>query len=216
MNGTQRRLIFILAFIFLFAYVPCQAQEEYPTEEEHEWAGENYFGAFEEKFAIPQNPGALVSYRMHRDLYSENEYSFEIFGNSGSKSLSASVKTADGAPLYEQTIALRRKDPSATLETIKSQLKITQIFLNEETCPAISRQYDEFEKLSLETLSSKDRAERKKGVVTITLHPRIHTFKALISGGTMTLTLTDSDNRFVKWAEKTRKAFEICTQPQNK
>lgn len=216
MNGTQSKLTFILAVIFLFSYAPCKAQE-YPTIEENEWADENYFGVFEEKFAIPQNRSSVVSYRMHRDLYSEIEYSFEIFSNSSaSKSLSASVKMADGAPLYEQMIMLRRKDSSATIETIKSQLKITEIFLNEETCPAIRRQNDEFEKLSLETLSAKERANRKKGIVLITLHPRVYTFKARISGGTLTLTLTDSDNSFVKWAEKTRKAFEACTQPQNK
>lgn len=215
MNGTRFRLIFLCAFIFLFSYVPCTAQE-YPTEKEHKWAQKYYFGAFEEKFPLAESSDSLVSYRMYKDLYLEIEYSFEILNDPEKKKRFAIVRMADGAPIYEQMIMIRRKNPSATIKTIKSQLKIKQWRLNEETCPAISRQYDEFNELSLEVLSAQERADQEKGIATITLHPRMHTFRSYVSGGTMLLTLRDSEHPFIKWAEKTRSAFEACAAPQSK
>ena len=132
------------------------------------------------------------------------------------RNVTVTVKVADSVSLYDQIMALHRRNPNASIETIKPQLKIKERQLSEVTCPDVRRQYDEFYRLSLQMLSARDRAEQAKGEFTITLHPRIHTFKAGISGGFLEVVFRESDHPFVKWAEKSRRAFEVCAAKQSR
>lgn len=206
----MKRIKLIIIGICLFAHLPCEAQQ-YPSQEEHDWVGRHFFSVFEEFFPIEERLGFSLGYRSYRDLHTEElEYSFLFNRIIQEKYLTAVVRMADAVSLYDQIMALHRKNPNASIETIKQQLKIKEWRLSEESCPAIRRQYDEFYRLSLTMLSAKDRVEQAKGQYTITLHPRVHIFKADISGGDMQLDLSGSDHPYVSWAEKTRRALEGC------
>jgi hypothetical protein len=199
----------------LLVYQPCQAQ--YPSQEEHNWVGKRFFPVLEQLFPIEERQGFSLGYRSYRDLHTEElEYSFVFNRIVKEKYLTVVLRTADSVSLYDQIMILHRKDKNATIDAIKSQLKIKEWRLSEETCPAIRRQYDEFYRFSLQTLSAKDRAEQAKGEFTIILHPRVHTFKADISGGSMELVLSDFEHPFVQWTERTKHALEACATKQKK
>ena len=216
MKVKRIKLILITVSICFFAHQPCDAQQ-YPSQEEHDWVSSHFFSVFEEFFPIEERLGFPLGYRSYRDLHTEElEYSFVINRILQDKYLTVVVKMADTVSLYDQIMALHRKNPNASIEIIKPQLKIKEWRLSEETCPAIRQQYNEFYRLSLTMLSAKDRVEQAKGEYTITLHPRVHIFKADISGGDMKLVLSGSEHPYVRWAEKTRHAFEACIVKQGK
>ncbi len=113
-------------------------------------------------------------------------------------------------------MALHRKNPNDDIETIKRQLKVKEKHFSEQTCPAVRRQYDEFYRLTLSMLSAKDRTQQAKGEFTITLHPRVHIFKAAISGGSLRLVITEQEHPFVDWAKRTREVLERCASGDTK
>ncbi len=212
-----KQIKFILAVLCLclFAYQPCRAQ--YPSQEEHDWVGKRFFPILEQLLPIEERLGYSLGYRSYRDLHAEElEYSFVFNRILQEKYITVIVRMADSVSLYDQIMTLHRKHPSVNIETLKPQLKIKEWRLSEEICPAVRRQYDEFYGLSLQMLSARDKAEQAKGEFTITLHPRVHIFKVDISGGSMELHLSESEHQFVRWAERTRRAFEVCAASQSK
>lgn len=216
MRFVQKFLMSLVAFAVLFSAQAIRAQD-YPSQEEHEWVEKHYLRIFEENFSFKKEPKMLLlfGYRFYKDLYNENEHAFEITKSLWENELTARIKTVDGEPLYEQIMRLHRKNPQADIEVIKRDLKFKEATLSEKTCPAVKKQYDDFNNLSLPMLSARDRAEKKGGGVTLTLHPPVHAFEASISGGTMKLVIDEWEHPFVVWAEKTRKAFEKCSAKPN-
>lgn len=161
--------------------------------------------------------GFSLGYRVYRDLYTDElEYSFVFNRILQERYITVTVRMADSVSLYDQMMALHRRNPNANIETIKPQLRIREWRLSEEICPAVRRQYDAFYRLSLPMLSARERAERARGVETIVLHPRVRIFKADISGGSIELVITNSEHPFAVWAERTRRAFEACATRQSR
>jgi hypothetical protein len=201
----RAQLILAIACFFLLAPQVCLAQEP----EDWDWVNE-HFGPVLDEF-LPIGESGSVGYRSYRDLYTNVlEYSFVLSENWNEKRISATVRAADGISLYDQMMALHRKNPGESVESMKTKLKVKEWRLDSTSCPALRASYEGFEGLSLPVLSARERAERAKGVATVTLHPVVHTFKAVISGGTMRLVLTEQDHPFVLWAIKTRRSLEKC------
>lgn len=212
---NQRSMKFIAAAfcLCLLAYQPCEAQD--PSQEEFNWASKHFFPVFKELFPIEEEFGYSLGYRSYRDLYTDELETGFVFNRVlQEKYLSAVIRTADTVSIYDQIIALHRKDKDAGIDAIKPHLKIKERRLSEETCPAVRRQFDKFYGLSLQTLSARDRSAQRKGEFSITLHPRAHVFHADISGGKMELVLSENDHPFVRWAEQTMSALEACAQKQ--
>lgn len=216
MELNRIKLIFIAASICLCVHRSAQAQEG-PSQEGQDQVNSRFFSVLEEIFSIEERLGFSLGYRSYRDLHSEElEYSFVLNRIIKEQYLTVVIRMADSISLYHQLRVLHRKNPSMNIETIKPQLKIKEWRLTEETCPALRQQYDEFYRLSLTMLSAEDKAREAKGEFAINLHPRVHTFKADISGGNLELVLTESEHPYVRWAEKARRAFEGCASKQNK
>ncbi len=209
MRLKEANLFFAAAFSLLFLYQPCRAQ--YPSEAEHDWVNGRFFAVLNELLPIEERLGFSLGYRSYRDLYTnELEYSFVFNRFLQERYITVVVRAADSVSLYDQVMALHRKNPNASIEDIRKQLKVKELRLSEETCPAVGRQHNEFYRLSVPMLSARDRAGQARGEFSITLHPRVHKFKADISGGSMELVLTESDHPLVRWATRTQRAFEIC------
>ncbi|HYX71877.1 MAG TPA: hypothetical protein VE732_03845 [Nitrososphaera sp.] len=211
MKLRQIYFILVAACLCLLTYQPCRAQT--PTEEEFDWVNQHFYTVLEELLPIKERLGFSLGYRSYRDLYTDElEYSFGFNRIIQEKYLTVVVRMPDSVSLYDQIMSLHRKNPSESIESIKSKLKIKEWRLSEEKCPAVRRQFDAFYRLNLEMLSAKDRAEQARGSYTITLHPRVDTFYADISGGDMQLELTDSGHSYVRWAKSTQSALEICAK----
>ena len=208
------KLIFATACFCFLAYQPCAAQ--YPSQEEHDWVERHFFTVLEELMPIEGRLGFSLGYRSYRDLHrGELEYSF-LFNHLPLEKIEVVVRMPDSVSLYDQIMTLHRRNPQASIEDIKPQLSIREQRFSEESCPAVRRQYDEFYRLSLLMLTAADRAERARGEITIILHPRVHTFKAHISDGSIELSLAGSEHPFVRWAERTQRAFTECAAKQNR
>jgi hypothetical protein len=201
------RLITLTIFICLLFCQPSKAQE-YPSQEEHDWVSSHLFDVLEEFLPIEE---ADLGYRSYRDLYTDVlEYSLVFNRDWKGKRVSVVVRMADSVSLYDQIMALHRKNPSESIKSIKTKLKVKEWRYDAKACLAVESLYDGFYRLNLAMLTAKDRAEQAKGIVTITLHPTVHIFKASISGGNLRLALTEQEHPFVIWANKARRALERC------
>lgn len=182
--------------------------QDYPSQEEHEWVSKNFFAVLKEFLPIQNSD---LGYRSYKDVHTDVlEYSFSFEHDWKEKRTSVVVRKADSASIYDQIMTLHGKNPLDSIDSIKAKLKVKKIYFNQGSCPEVKTLYDEFYRLNLSMMSAKDRLERSKGSVTITLHPVVHTFEASISGGNLRLVLTDEDHSFVVWAGKTRRVFERC------
>ena len=117
------KLILIAACMCLLVCLPCSAQ----TEEDFEWVGRHFTSALNEFLPIELETGANVGFRSHRDLYNNVfEYSFILSKDYPTNRVTAVVKMADSITLYDQLMALHRRNPSASYENLKSQLRIRE------------------------------------------------------------------------------------------
>ena len=207
MRLNSIKLVVVAISLCLLSYQSSEAQE-YPSEADHDWVGSHFFKVLEEFLPVEESD---LGYRSYRDLYTDVlEYSFAFNQDWKEKRVNAVVRIADTVSLYDQMMVLHRKNPSETVEGIKTKLKVKERRLDDKSCPAVKSSYDEFYRLNLLMMTAKDRAEQAKGTVTITLHPTVHIFKAGISGGNLRLALREHEHPFVRWAHKTKRAFEKC------
>ena len=200
--GT-RALVAILFVSFLGRSSWAQTQDDW------DWVNKHFFTVLEELMPVRERLGFSLGYRSYRDLHtSETEFSFVFNRVLQEKYISVIVRQPAARSLYDQVMVAHRNNPNETIETIKKQLTLKEQRFSEQTCRAVRTQYDEFYRLTLPMLSIRDR--QAKGEFTITLHPRVHTFKADISGGSLQLVIVEDDHPFVSWANRTRRALEHC------
>lgn len=213
MSFKRAKLLTAALFLCLLFCHSGEAQE-YPRQEEHDWVGKHFFGVLEEFLPIEESD---LGYRSYRDLYTNVlEYSFAFDRDLNEKRIGVVVRTADSVSLYDQIMALHRKNPSESIEIIKTKLRVKEWRSDDKACPALKSLYDEFYKLDLPMMTAKDRAEQAKGSVNITLHPTMHIFKAAISGGNLNLVLTEQEHPFVVWVIKARRTMEKCAMNETR
>jgi hypothetical protein len=212
----QLKVALMALCLSLMACQHCLAQ----TEEDYRWAGERFPTVLKEILPNDEGTGWRVGFTVYRDLYTDVlEYSC-VFKESWPESLNAElvvmVRMADSKSLYDQIMALRRKNRAASIDQIKSKLKIKEWRLTEKSCPAARELYSAFYNLNLPMLSAEDRAAFAKGSIDITLHPLIYNIHAVVSGGDIELLLAGQEHPFVKWADRTRSTLDACIKSNNK
>ena len=196
------------------ACLVAQQAQQYPSQADFDWVDSRFHAVLEQLLLVAARLGDSLGYRSVRELHTEElEYAF-LFNRERSKPITATVVIPDTVSLYDQIMALHRKNPRTIIDAMVPLLKIKRWQMSETTCPAVRKEYDRFYELALVMRSSKDREEEATGQVTIRLHPRAHLFKADISGGRIDLVLTDPEHPYVKWAEETQRALEGCTAAQ--
>jgi hypothetical protein len=201
----KRFLVAILFVSFLSQSSWAQTQDDW------DWVNKHFFTVLEEILPIRERLGFSVGYRSYRDLFTnEPEFSFVFNRIIQEKYITVIVRQPQTTSLYDQIMTAHRRNPNESIEAIKKQLKLRQQRYSEKTCRAVRTQYDEFYQLTLQMLSARDKRDQGKGELSITLHPRVHTFSADISGGRMDLVLDEQDHPFVRWANKTRELLERC------
>ena len=172
-----------------------------------DWMSSHFDKALHDLFPIDERYGGYVAYRSHRDLYTDvREYSF-VIGTENSDTvsgsprfLSAQVREAESASVYDQMMALHRRFPNRSADDIQKDVLVKKWKLTEMNCPAITAQFSKFQQLRL-ALPQFD---------VVILHPLIHEFRIRAGGGDMDVALYDDENSLVPWAIETRHALELC------
>jgi len=87
---------------------------------------------------------------------------------------------------------------------LQKRIKLQSADFDEMNCPAVKTQVEKLKELrvKLPDVTSE----------TIVLYPMIHAFYISGADGDVTTSLTDEDNPLVKWAEETRRAFDLCSK----
>lgn len=204
--------VLALAMIFF-----CSLSEllDSQTQADWEWTSRQFSPVLDALMPLKLDSGVYVTYRANRDLYTSTpEYWFSVGLEPNADKpglrpyLSAHVKVAEPTSIYDQLMAVHRAGPGTQEPTsaLQKRVKLRAADFDETNCLAVKTQVEKLKALrvKLPDVTSE----------TIVLHPMIHAF--YISGveGDVTMFLTDEDNPLVKWAEETRRAFDLCGKPQ--
>ena len=207
---SKIKIIFAILALCLPVFAESRAQDQKSTpfdEGDWDWVNRHYKQVLDELFPLEREPGYVVSFRMHREVHTDApEYSFSLIKDYQSNPIEVIIRVADTASLYDQLMALRRKDRAASIEKIRKQLRFKEWRLTQKSCPVIAEMFERYKKLSFPAPSS--------GSVII-LHPVIHSF--WINGDTamMKLEIYDEEHPLVVWAKEARRLFEACASSRN-
>ncbi len=114
------------------------------------------------------------------------------------------LREAQGAPLYQQLLALHAKDPSRPYEQMKPELKIQEWKFSAAQCPAVAAQYKAFENITFVRPRDDDAEDE---------HPILYQFHESVGGGDSEVMEFVESRAFPKWANETRKALAACVAP---
>lgn len=211
MFSLKLKKIFFITCICFFANLHSSAQKQ----ADFVWVDKHYNTVLEELFPTLKGVGWRIGFRNYGNLENPaTEYSAafsEEFRNGGNKII-VLVKKSDSVSILDQLLAARSSKRRQSINKIKKQLKVKEWNLTEDSCSPIKNLYSEFYSLDLKMLSNKDREEKEKGVATFTLHAVAYDFDATISGGGLSMTLTEENHPFIIWANKTRNVLDKCIQ----
>lgn len=189
--------------IALATHLGCQSSA--PSQADVDWMTQHYPQTLNE--LLPLKSDVLVSYRSHRDLYTDIlEYSFLIqhgartSDNSHKRFLSAEVRIADGVSIYDQMMKMHRADGSETEQSMRPKIKVKTWNLTEQTCPPIQASFVKLHKLKFKAPAPD----------TIVLHPLIHEFYIGGGAGKAQAEIQTSTHPLVRWAVETRKELDAC------
>jgi len=202
---ARRTIARVMLAIALATHVSGQSSSLAPSQADLDWMSQHYPQMLDD--LLPLKSDVFVSYRAHRDQYTDvPEYSFLIWrepsknGYGRKQFLSAQIRMADGASIYDQMMKMHRADGSETPQTMRAKIKIKSQQLTEQACPAIQARFAELHKLKFKVPE----------VDTTVLHPLIHEFHIGGGAGRMQLEIHTSDHALVEWAVGTRKALDAC------
>jgi hypothetical protein len=181
------------------------------TEAEWDWTNKKFGPVLDALMPLKDAAGVYVSYRANRGLYTSTpEYWFMVGPERNEKPgtrphLSAHVRVAQPVSIHDQLMAIHR-DPPATEDTsiIEKRIKLQTADFSEGDCPSLKTQLEKLKKLSARLPDvNGDR---------IILHPMIHAFYISGSDRDATMFLTDDGNPLVRWAQETRRVFDVCSK----
>ena len=209
MRGMRYGLVVFLGFglAFWFAIGNVKAQ----TEADWDWTNKAFDSALDTLMPLHAKGGLHVTYRANRDyVTSIPEYWFRIGYEFNEKQgyglnnfFSAHVRIASPKSIYDQLMALHRRNPGTRESTsFVPRIKLRSYDLTEMNCPEIKTQMDKFQKLQTKL------PDLNGNIITI--HPMNHVFYAQGAEGNMTIALTDEELPLVKWALETKQALEQC------
>jgi len=202
---SKRIKLWLPAFgLCLLLCQPGWAQKD----EDWLWMDDHFQDVLTELLPIEET---FLGYRSYRDLYTDVlEYSFIFKREANDNRLFLVIRMADSVSLYDQMMALHMKNRSEHIKSIKKKLRVKERRVDDLACAPLKTAHDEFYNLSLPMLSAAERAERAKGIVSLPLHPTVHTFHTSTIGSELKLELTRQEHPFVEWATRTRSTVEKC------
>jgi hypothetical protein len=188
------------ALIIGFALAGWVARPQ--SQDDRTWADQNFTAAFDEFFPIQHAEGDFIAVRAHRDGVNDlPEFSVVLENTQTPRAIRGILREAQGAPLYQQLLALHIKDPSRPYEQLKQDLKTQAWNFSAEQCPAIAEQYKTFENISFVRPRDDDAEDE---------HPIMYQFHESVGGGDSEVMEFIESRAFPKWANQAHKALEAC------
>ena len=111
------------------------------------------------------------------------------------------LREAQGAPLYQQLVALHAKDPATSYAQLKPELKVQVWNFTAAQCPAVAEQYKAFENITFVRPHDDDATDE---------HPIMYQFHESVGGGDSEVMEFVESRAFPKWANATHRAFAAC------
>jgi hypothetical protein len=171
--------------------------------DDHSWADKNFIAAFDEFFPMNHADGDFVAARAHRDGINDlPEFSVVIENTDNPRAIRGILREAQGAPLYQQLVALHAKDPAKPYDQLKQDLKVQVWNFSAAQCPAVAEQYQAFENISFVRPRDDDAEDQ---------HPIMYQFHESVGGGDSEVMEYVESRAFPQWANATHKAFDACS-----
>ena len=188
------------ALVIGFALAGGSARPQ--TQDDRSWTDKHYMAAFDEFFPIEHAEGDFIAVRAHRDGVNDvQEFSVVLENTQTPRAIRGILREAQGAPLYQQLLALHAKDPSGSYDQLKQDLKIQTWNFSAEQCPAVAAQFKAFENITFVRPRDDDAEDE---------HPILYQFHESVGGGDSEVLESLEARSFPKWANETRKALDAC------
>ncbi len=131
------------ALVIGFALVGWSARPQ--STDDRSWTDKHFMAAFDEFFPIEHAEGDFIAVRAHRDGVNDvPEFSVVLENTQTPRAIRGILREAQGAPLYQQLLALHAKDPSRPFEQLKQDLKMQEWEFSAAQCPAVAAQFQAF------------------------------------------------------------------------
>ncbi|MDR3722223.1 MAG: hypothetical protein P4L00_11530 [Candidatus Acidoferrales bacterium] len=170
--------------------------------DDRSWTDKHFTAAFDEFFPIEHAEGDFIAVRVHRDGVNDvPEFSVVLEDTEKPRVIRGILREAQGAPLYQQLLALHAKDPSRPYEQLKQDLKIQEWKFSAAQCPAVATQLQAFNNIQFVRPRDDDAEEE---------HPILYQFHESVGGGDSEVMEFVESRAFPKWANETRKALDAC------
>jgi len=158
--------------------------------------------AFDEFFPIVHVPGDFIAVRAHRDGVNDlTEFSVTIENTEDVRAMRGVLREAQGAPLYQQLVALHAKDRSKPYGQLLQDIKVQVWTFTAAECPAVAEQYKAFENITFVRPRDDDAQDE---------HPIMYQFHESVGGGDSEVMEFVESRAFPKWANAAHKAFAAC------
>jgi hypothetical protein len=172
------------------------------TADDRGWADKNFIAAFDEFFPITHAEGDFIAARAHRDgLNDLPEFSVVIENTDNPRALRGTLREAQGAPLYQQLLALHANDPARSYDQLEADLKVQVWNFTPQQCPALAQQYQAFENITFVRPRDDDAKDQ---------HPIMYQVHESLGGGDSEVIEFVESRAFPQWVNATHKAFGAC------
>lgn len=213
----HRKTSFLLVLAIAFAFPTSPAPQ---TIKDWEWSSKKWGIVLEDLMPMKGRPGYYVTYRATQSLHAWKdeapEYYFRLgidIKDSGpgiDDYVSAHVRMADSVSIYDQIGAMRAEGSVSSTKSIESKIKMKSLDYTEKTCPAVGKEFREFQKLRYgPPYTNPDQLE-------VDLDPPIYEFHVDAARGRLDVTLFDATDTLVVWAMKTQHELEACETERSK
>jgi len=173
---------------------------------DREWTDKHFLTAFEDFFPIRHGEGDFIAVRAHQNGSHEAlEFSFIIENTQDPHRIASTIREAERMSLYQQLLALHRRDPSKSYAELKPELNVRTWNLAVPGCPAILAQFIAFQ--NIQFVRPRDDAEVEK-------NPILYEVDETVAGGSSQVIEFIPTRAIPLWANQTRTALLACTGPQ--
>ncbi|HXQ26422.1 MAG TPA: hypothetical protein VN822_08465 [Candidatus Acidoferrales bacterium] len=190
----------LAAVAIAFALIGLSARPQ--ADANRGWTDKHFAAAFDELFPITHGEGDFIAVRAHQD--GENnalEFSLVLENTQDARAIRASLREAQGQPLYQQLLALHTKDASRTYQEMKPDLKMREWTFSAEQCPAIAAQFKAFNNIVFVRPRDEDEVPE---------HPILYQFHESVGGSDSEVVEFLESRGFPRWANETHKALDSC------
>jgi hypothetical protein len=172
------------------------------SQDDRSWTDKHFMAAFDEFFPIEHAEGDFIAVRAHQDVENDvPEFSVLLENTQNPRAIRGILREAQGAPVYQQLLALHAKDRSRPYGQLKQDLKTKEWKFSAEQCPAVAAQFKAFGNIVFVRPRDDDAEEE---------HPIVYQFHESAGGGDSEVLESAEARSFPKWANETHAALDAC------